>query len=197
MIRAWPTGLAVFVTATSTFFGAHSALADVVTEQPTLKAPSLEVVVQSGVRGDVNHCPVPDAGKQPDNPMCFFEWDAPLATLRVNLPVKVNGKCAPTTQKIPGGLDLELGCASLVAAKGPATKQSRAYKFTVTVRDAAPAPHRATVSLAPGEVWKLGGFKQAGQAAVRPAVRPDAGADAGSTGKPKRASLLVQLKLAE
>jgi hypothetical protein len=94
----------------------------------------------------------------------------------------------PTKEKIAEGVDLELGCAALVAGRGP---HSKAYKFNVTLRDAAAKAHVVTVTLEPGGLWKFGGFKDR-----RRDGKPDAGPDGGSAAKPKR-TLLVQLKLAE
>jgi hypothetical protein len=205
MARVRLTRVAVLMTAVAAFCAARPAFADVVLAQT--KVPSLEVVVQSGARGDVNHCSPGATGKPGDNPMCFFDWDKQLASLKVKLPLKTNGKCVPAKEKLVDGLDLELGCATLVPGKGPPTKQSRAYKFTVALRDAAPPPRVATVVLEPGEVWKLGGFKDRRRAAKSGAQRDagtEAGAaaghdvnDAGPAAKPKRTALLVQLKLVE
>ncbi len=184
MKRALPTGLAVFVASAGAFLAAQVASADVRIPTKALLPPRLEVVVQSGVRGDVNHCPTPDGGPKPDDKMCFFDWDPPLAKFDdLSLPLKGNDKCVPLKKAIAEGLSLEIGCATQVAGKGP-----KAYKFTVTLRDAAPGPHVVEVKLERGMAWKFGGFKDR-----RRSVKGDAG---GAT-KPQRAAFLVQLKLAE
>ncbi len=180
-MRALPMGLATFAGATGAFLFAYAAFADVVVQKEA-RTPHIEVVVQSGVRGEVNHCPTPDGGKQSDAPVCFFDWDAPLANLNLKLPLKDGEKCVPAKEKIAEGLDLEVDCATIVQGKG-----RKAYKFVLTLRDGAHAPHVVTVKLEPGAPWKFGGFKD------RRRSTPASPFGA----KPKRAAFLVQLKLAE